>query len=54
MLTIPSLHGDDTLNTLLAHFNGLQPSIQFSVEKEKNEEIPLLDILVTRNTAKRL
>ena len=40
-------HQED-VQTLLDHVNSIRPSIQFSVEKEQDNKLPFLDVLVTR------
>ena len=39
-------HGIDTLDSFLTHMNGLHPNIRFTMEIEKDGELPFLDILV--------
>lgn len=38
----------DQLQTLLKTFNAFHPKLQFTIEKEKNNSIPFLDILLIR------
>ena len=40
-------HQED-VQILLDHVNSIRPSIQFTMEKEKDNKLPFLDVLVTR------
>ena len=40
-------HQED-VQTLLAHVNSIRPSIQFTMEKEQDNKLPFLNVLVTR------
>ena len=40
-------HQED-IQTLLDHVNSIQPFIQFTMEKEQDNKLPFLDVLVTR------
>ena len=40
-------HQDD-IQTLLDYVNSIQPSIQFTMEKKRDNKLPLVDVLVTR------
>ena len=40
-------HQED-VQTLLDHVNSIQPSIQFTIEKEQDNKLPFLNVLVTR------
>ena len=40
-------HQED-VQILLDHMNSIQPSIQFTMEKEQDNKLPFLDVLVTR------
>ena len=40
-------HQED-VQTLLDHVNSIRPSIQFTTEKEQDNKLPFLDVLVTR------
>ena len=39
---------EQELNAFLQHLNSQQPAIQFTMEKEKDERIAFLDVLVER------
>ena len=39
-------HQED-VQTLLDHVNSIQPSIQFTMEKEQDKKLPFLNVLVT-------
>ena len=41
-------HGMAKLNNFLSHINSIHPSIQFTMEVEKEGKIAFLDVLVTR------
>lgn len=41
-------HGEEQLNKLLEHLNNIHENINFTMEKEINNEIPFLDILITK------
>lgn len=41
-------HGKATVADFLAHLNNVHPRIQFTIEKEKNFQLAILDVLVTR------
>ena len=40
-------HQED-VQILLVHVNSIRPSIQFTIEKEQDNKLPFLDVLVTR------
>ena len=40
-------HHED-VQTLLDHVNSIRPSIQFTMEKDQDNKLPFLDVLVTR------
>jgi hypothetical protein len=42
-------HGPDKLQEFYHHINNLRPSIQFTMERESNNHLPFLDVLVTKN-----
>ena len=42
------LHGSKTLEEFQSHLNSLIESIQFITEKEENDFLPFLDVLVTK------
>ena len=42
-------HGQDELHHFHQHLNSQHPSIQFTIEEEKDHKTAFLDILVTRN-----
>jgi hypothetical protein len=42
-------HGPDKLQVFYYHINNLRPSIQFTMERESNNHLPFLDVLVTKN-----
>ena len=39
-----------TLDKLLTHLNSQHPTIEFTVEREKNHELPFMDVRINRNT----
>ena len=41
-------HGLDKLENFHSHLNSLRKSIRFTVEKEQNNHLPFLDVLVTK------
>ncbi|KAK5638773.1 hypothetical protein RI129_013068 [Pyrocoelia pectoralis] len=41
-------HGLDNLNDFLQHLNNIHPNIKFTMEIEKQNQLPFLDILVTK------
>ena len=45
-------HGEEHLDEFLKHLNGLHHRIQFTMEKEDNQKIPFLDVLVERRENK--
>ena len=47
-------HGTEHLDEFLKHPNGLHHRIQFTMEKENNQKIPFLDVLVERRENKLL
>ena len=44
-------HQED-VKILLDHANSIRPSIQFTMEKEQDNKLPFLDVLVTRTEQK--
>ncbi len=40
----------NTINNFLNHLNSINPRVQFTVEYEKNNQLPFLDILLTRKS----
>ena len=42
-------HGRDELDSFLTHLNNMRPSIQFTMEIEKDGRLPFLDTEVMRN-----
>ena len=42
------LHGHDKLENFHSHLNSLRKSIQFTIEREQNNQLPFLDVLVTK------
>ena len=40
----------NTINNFLTHLNSINPRVQFTVEYEKNGQLPFLDILLTRKS----
>jgi hypothetical protein len=42
--------GEDKLQDLLHHINGLHKKIQFTMEIDKNDDLPFLDIDIYRKT----
>ena len=45
-------HGANDLDAFLNHLNSQHPAIQFMMEKESEEKIPFLDVLVERKGKK--
>lgn len=45
-------HGKDKLEAFLSHINGLSNHIEFTIEVEKNNQLPFLDILLTKKDGK--
>lgn len=45
-------HGRDTLPAFLQHLNNISPSIKFTMEIEEDNQIPFLDILISRHNGK--
>ena len=45
-------HGPEELSPFLKHINGIRPSIQFTMELEKDGKIPFLDILVVKDNGR--
>lgn len=43
-------HGKETLQEFLQHLNGINSNIQFTMEVEKNGQLPFLDILISKKT----
>ncbi|XP_071442216.1 uncharacterized protein [Hetaerina americana] len=43
-------HGPEELQRFLEHLDSQHPAIQFTMETEKDNEIPFLDIMVKRRT----
>jgi hypothetical protein len=43
------LHGLTPLRELPGHLNSMDPNINFSMEMEKGQQLPFLDILVNRH-----
>ena len=41
-------HGKEKLNNFLAHLNSLSEHINFTLEMEKNNQLPFLDVLLTK------
>jgi hypothetical protein len=41
-------HGPSRLQEFLRHLNSVRPTIQFTMEVETNNNLPFLDVLVTR------
>jgi len=41
---------DDELQDFLQHLNSLRPSIKFTMEKEENNRLPFLDVMVKKKT----
>ncbi|XP_072384341.1 uncharacterized protein [Diabrotica undecimpunctata] len=43
-------HGEEKLNTFLNHINTIHPKIQFTMELEKDQQLPFLDVLIIKKT----
>jgi hypothetical protein len=41
-------HGQEELHRFLQHLNTIHSNIKFTMEVEKNNTLPFLDVLVTR------
>ena len=41
-------HGKEKLNDFLAHLNSLSEHIKFTLEMEKENQLPFLDVLLTK------
>ena len=41
-------HGLDKLENFHSHLNNLRKSIQFTIEKEEDNHLPFLDVLITK------
>ena len=41
-------HGPDKLENFHNHLNSLRKSIQFTIEKEEDNHLPFLDLLITK------
>ena len=41
-------HGDDNLNKFLSHLNQIHPRIKFTMEKEQENQLPFLDVLLKK------
>ncbi|XP_054708390.1 uncharacterized protein LOC129218197 [Uloborus diversus] len=41
-------HGEEDQQLFLQHLNSIHPSIQFTMQKESNNQLPFLDVLVTK------
>jgi hypothetical protein len=47
-------HGADKLTEFLQHLNSINPNIQFTMEIEKDEKLPFLDILIYKTNDGKL
>ena len=45
-------HGKELLDKFLAHINSLSKYIKFTIEVEKDNQIPFLDIFLTKKNGK--
>ena len=45
---------DALLDELMAHLNSIEPSIQFTHEKEEKDSLPMLDTLTSRHPSGKL
>ncbi|XP_060517001.1 uncharacterized protein LOC132696254 [Cylas formicarius] len=47
-------HGEAKLDHFLTYFNSLHDRIEFTIEKEKDKQLPFLDVLLTRSDGRKL
>ena len=47
-------HGPDRLQSIQVHLNTQHLKIQFTVEEEKDDQLPFLDVLVTKEGGRLL
>ena len=52
--TFAVFNDEDECNEFFSHLNSLHPSLCFTFEKEYNQTLPLLDVLVEKNDHKFL
>ena len=52
--TFAVFNNEEDCNTFFTHLNSLNPSLRFTYEKETNQSLPFLDVLVERHDSEFL